>query len=320
MPPQHLDAGSIFKEVEEHNDFFDSLVDMIPAKLYVGNSAAAGNDQSAGLHAKYQKGQSKDSRDAKKSSLKLDKRNKFDPTQQESTRVKKRKIEEQADESDDDNFMGDIQDNHEEEDDPTPLDSLPSEKSAKGKNSPHQSRIEELRAKLKAKIDEKKNASVTNGTSNTIVSKRAARRAEKKRRVDLAKKKQAQIIVPGGKTVTGKNGLAAIKIVKDLGGSTINNDAHPNNSVVDDLAGIDFGGIAGLKDDLLKGRYTGVNKSLKNLGKKKSLERLLEEAETKKARLRELKESDDIDDKQKAKKMEWGEALKAARYVYLLNS
>ena len=58
-----------------------------------------------------------------------------------------------------------------------------------------------------------------------------------------------------------------------------------------------------------------VNKSLKNKGKKKSLERLLEEAEAKKARLRQLKESDALEDKEKAKKIEWGDALKAARYV-----
>ena len=37
MPPQH--QLSILKELEQHNAFFDELVDMIPAKLYVaGNS------------------------------------------------------------------------------------------------------------------------------------------------------------------------------------------------------------------------------------------------------------------------------------------
>jgi len=317
MPPQHIDPDSIYKEVEDHNEFFDDLVDLIPAKLYVGNTG--GNDQTLPHHFKHQKGLNKDSKAAKKSKLKTDKRNKFDPTQQESTRDKKRKLEEQdAGESDDDS-MGDIQfqDNHEEEDE-TELTNVPSsENPGKAtKNSPHQSRIEELRAKLRAKLEEKKNN--TNGTSDTIVSKRAARRTEKKRRVDIAKKKHAQQIVPSGKTLTGKNGLIAIKIVKELGGSKINSATNKAKTLVDDLAGIDFGAIAGLKDDLLtKGKYVGVNKSLKNMGKKKSLERLLEEAEAKKLRLRQLKESDDIEDKQEAKKMQWGDALKAAKYVSL---
>lgn len=39
MPPQHLNQNTILKELEQHNAFFDELVDMIPAKLYVaGNS------------------------------------------------------------------------------------------------------------------------------------------------------------------------------------------------------------------------------------------------------------------------------------------
>jgi hypothetical protein len=47
MPPQHQSASviadpkTILKELEQHNAFFDDLVDMIPAKLYVaGNSGA----------------------------------------------------------------------------------------------------------------------------------------------------------------------------------------------------------------------------------------------------------------------------------------
>ena len=46
MPPQHqhhqpMDSSTILRELKEHNSFFDSVVDMIPATLYVtsGNSA-----------------------------------------------------------------------------------------------------------------------------------------------------------------------------------------------------------------------------------------------------------------------------------------
>jgi len=317
MPPQHIDPKSIYTELEEHNEFFDSLVDMIPAKLYVvgGN---ANTDQS--FNSKYQKGQSKESKESKWAKSKAGKMKKFDPDQQESTRENKKRLEQEAaDESgDDDASMGDMQfeDNHEEEKEVQTKSPSTANTSDKSKSSPHQSRIEELRAKLRAKLEERKTASVSNITSDTMVSKRAGRRAEKNRRVEAAKKHSAQQKLSGGTTLTGKNGLVTISIVKELGGSKINADSEPK-TVIDDLSGIDFGGIAGLKDDLLtRGSYSAVNKSLKNMGKKKSLESLLEEAEAKKERLRELKASDNVEDKEKAKKMDWGDALKAARYVY----
>eukprot|EP00557_Chaetoceros_sp_GSL56_P004366 CAMPEP_0176497150 /NCGR_PEP_ID=MMETSP0200_2-20121128/11566_1 /TAXON_ID=947934 /ORGANISM="Chaetoceros sp., Strain GSL56" /LENGTH=439 /DNA_ID=CAMNT_0017895135 /DNA_START=69 /DNA_END=1384 /DNA_ORIENTATION=- len=323
MPPQHIDRSSLMKELEEHNEFFDNLVDMIPAKLYVGNNPT---DETSIAGSKYQKSQSEESKAAKKSKMKVEKGNKFDPSQQESTRDLKRRLEEEqeaensnSDEDDDDMSMNAINfphDNHEEEEDDE-TDARPDKDNKEGssasKNSAHQSRIEELRAKLRAKLEEKRNASATNSTSDAVISKRAARRAEKRRRLELAKKKQAeQQNSSAGKTLTGKNGVPNVKIVTNLGGSKINSDVKQPN-FMDDLSGIDFGGIAGLKDDLLtKGRYTSFNKSLKNMGKKKNLEKLLEEAESKKERLRQLKESDNIEDKEKAKKMEWNEALKIA--------
>lgn len=309
MPPQQIDTSSIFKELEEHNEFFDDFVDMFPVSVYVGNKNSSQNEYQNG--AKISKKQSPKSKKDK-----VMKSNKFDPQQQETTLQRKRRLEEDpGDHSDDDDDNMDnfhIEDNHEEEAEEE-IEEAAESKKKEGKNSSHQSRIEQLREKLRAKLEEKKKNSVINGKSDTIVSKRAARRAEKKRRIEQAKKK-ANANISGGKTATGKDGLATIKIVKDLGGSRINSDTNRAKSISDDLAGIDFGGIAGLKDDLLKrGSYGGVNKSLKNLGKKKSLERLLEEAEAKKARLRELKESDDLENKEKAKNIEWGEALKAAR-------
>jgi hypothetical protein len=320
MPPQHIDAKSIIGDIEQHNEYFDNLVDIIPANVYVVDTS---NNQSTYHQSKHQKKQGKDSKEAKKAEAKrakakIGKLKKFDPAQQESTRAKKMRVENaEDDDSDNDSMEGiQFQDNHEEEqeDHKSPKGSNGS-KPNKSKSSAHQSRIEDLRSKLRAKLEERKSNSVTNSTSNTMVSKRAARRAEKKKKIEMTKKRQAQSKVSGGSTVTGKFGVASIKIVQDLGGSKINAESKPKD-VVDDLVGIDLGGIAGLKDDLLtKGKYSAVNKSLKNMGKKKSLERLLEEAEAKKERLRQLKASDDIEDKEKAKKIEWGDALKAARYV-----
>jgi hypothetical protein len=217
--------------------------------------------------------------------------------------------------------MDHIQDDHEEEND-MEVDASTStselESTAEVTHDPTVSRIEELRAKLRAKLAEKRSLRPgASGTSDSMVSKRAARRAEKKRRIELAKKRNAN--AASGSTQTGKNKKEKISIAPDLGGSKMSDVKE--KSVGDDLSGIDFGGIAGLNNDLA-GNYTDANKSLKNKGKKKSLERLLEEAEAKKERLRQLKASDDAADKEKAKKLAWGDTLKAARYdwrYYVIN-
>lgn len=289
---------------------------------------------------KYMKGQHKESKEARRARNKVAKKNKFDPNARETTLQTKIRFENEEydddndDEYDDDNDDNDdddnqIEDNHEEEDDEMVDSSTTTSNRGSDKSptpttnsittaivhSPHQSRIEALRAKLRAKLEEKRsNRPVLAGdTSDTMISKRAARRAEKNRKIELAKKKQQQQQVSSGSTQTGKNKKEKISLVKqqDLGGSQINERSN-NKSVVDDLSCIDFGKIAGLKNDL-SGNYSEANKSLKNTGKKKSLEKLLAEAEAKKERLRQLKESDDVEDKEKAKNIAWGDTLKIAR-------
>ena len=72
--------------------------------------------------------------------------------------------------------------------------------------------------------------------------------------------------------------------------------------------GVDFGGIAGLSK---KAAYLD-NKSLaKSGGKKKSLDRLLADAEKKRDRLQELKTGTE-EDKEKAARIMWGDTLKEA--------
>merc|ERR1712071_394368 len=97
-----------------------------------------------------------------------------------------------------------------------------------------------------------------------------------------------------------------------MGGTKINTAITTNNngkSKTEDLSGIDFGGLAGLK----KIPTFQDNKSLANTnGKnKKSLDALLALAQKKKGRLEELKAGTE-EDKEKAKKMIWGDTLKAA--------
>jgi DNA excision repair protein ERCC-4 len=290
-------------------------------------------------NSKYKKGQFKESKESRRARNKIAKKNKFDPSHQESTleekiRFEKEQLEDDSDDESDN--MDHIVDTHEEEAETrndkmeisTQLPSTPSKDITAQDSNPtpplsaNQSRIEQLRSRLHAKLEEKRSQRpVTPGTNDTMVSKRAARRAEKKRRIELAIKKKEMSGSRGGagSTQTGRSSQPKI-VMKDLGGSKINDTTALNsidNTKNDDLSGIDFGGIAGLKNDLV-GNYSEANKSLKNKGKKKSLERLLAEAEAKKDRLRQLKESGDAEDKEKAKKIIWGDTLKIARYVCLI--
>lgn len=344
-----MDAKSILSELNSHNAFFDDLVDMIPTNLYV-NSNKINNVNMDVSNDKYQKVNGKDSKESKWAKAKAAKAQKFDPGARLSTREEKRRIEEMEAENDsdsDDNDMTgiefDVEDNCDDENgddqhiEVADADTDKNKKNSKKKQTkdskekedikpkklnPNQSRIEQLRNKLKAKLEEKSDKPA--GASDTWVSKRAARRAEKKKRQEMAAKKKAKSASVGANgSGLMKNGMPGkVKLIaSDLGGSKINTDHNskaPSN-VFDDLEGIDFGGIAGLKNPVgIRGNYSAANKSLKNLGKKKSLEKLLEEAEAKKARLRELKESGDVDDKNKASKLEWGDAIRVARYVYTL--
>mmetsp|Transcript_16876 Transcript_16876/g.23883 ORF Transcript_16876/g.23883 Transcript_16876/m.23883 type:complete len:451 (+) Transcript_16876:195-1547(+) len=324
MPPQHQENGlnwsfsgldsRLVKELADHNSFFDDLVDMIPAKLYI-----AGNTGDDMYNPKYGKGQSKESKEARRARNKLLKVSQFNPSTSETTLQAKKRIEQEnvAMDEDSDNDENLPPDNHEEEDEEV-------NENASVQNPGNndiitklgQSRIEALREKLRAKLEEKRlqrpgGADGIDPNSSGMISKRAARRAEKQRRIELAKRKAGK---SGSTQVKGnvKGIVPTIKIKKDMGGTRFNDinasSSSPSSNPMDDLTGIDFGGIAGLnpisshKD----------NKSLGNIGKKKSLERLLAEAEAKKERLKQLKASDEAEDKAKAKNMEWGDTLKAA--------
>jgi len=308
MPPQHVSNATILQELEEHNAFFDDMVDMIPAKLYI-----AGNTGDEGCNPKYRKGQNKASKEVRRAKIKLAKQAKFDPNLAESTRQAKIRIEQEQQQQEDDE---DVPMEEEDED----------EQSQKGKNTVklppsvaqnsvnetsggNKSRIEALRAKLRAKIAEKQgNRPSGDGDASATISKRAARRAEKQRRIELAKKRNA------GSTQTGKNKGPTVTLSKslteeELGGSKVND--MTDRSVKDDISGVDFGALTGLNDKS-GNNYQDANKSLKNMGKKKSLERMLEEAESKRERLKQLKESGNQEDVQKAKNILWGDTLKAA--------
>lgn len=308
MPPENQFA--ILSELESHNAYFDSIVNMIPAKLYV----AGASDQA--YQSKYLKGQNKESKEAKRARNKIAKREKFDPEKVETTlQIKKRVQMEQEDESSDDDggdqvVMDDDDEKDEDVDNRKTNDQSTSQSTIPTGNKSNASRIEQLRAKLHAKIAEKRSASgisedgvPTDTTSPSLVSKRAARRAEKRKRQEAAKQRKKS-------TPSAVRDRSEPQRVVNLGGSKFNEPASKISTVAasDDLATIDYQSIAGLKE--LDPSFD--NKSLNPKAKKKSLEKLLADAERKQQRLKELKASSVEEDKEKAKSIEWGEALKVA--------
>ena len=69
----------LLQDLQSDNMFFDGIVDMIPAKIYVaGNS---GDD----YNPKYFKGQAKESKEARRAKAKQAKRAKLDPNLAETT-------------------------------------------------------------------------------------------------------------------------------------------------------------------------------------------------------------------------------------------
>ncbi|KAL7478700.1 hypothetical protein ACHAW6_004456 [Cyclotella cf. meneghiniana] len=322
MPPQHIDQTDLLAELVSHNEFFDSIVNMIPANLYVAGHS--GNDA---YHSKYLKGQNKESKEAKRARNKIAKREKFDPEKVETTlQTKKRLQREQEDEDDRDDgndrvvFEEDDGDDGENDADQKHLNKKSSRnKNTTTDNKSYASRIETLRAKLHAKMAQKRVASgisegdngaapLTSTTSPTLVSKRAARRAEKRKRQEAAKQRKKS--APASSSGQDKSDPQR---VMNLGGSKFNEPTSskmaPEVSAADDLANIDYQSLAGLKPKL-DPKFD--DKSLNPKVKKKSLEKLLADAERKQQRLKELKQSSLEEDKEKAKNLEWGEALKVA--------
>lgn len=328
MPPQHSDISpsSLLAELNANNAYFDSVVNMIPAKLYV--AGASGDDA---YNVKYLKGQHKESREVRKARNKVAKQEKFDPEKMETTLEAKKRLkreEEERDDSDDDGDIvmsdGDGEDENDvagDKEKPPPSDQKDGDKNAETKI--YASRIEMLRAKLHAKMAEKRKAagktadapddgSATIDTSApALVSKRAARRAEKRKRKEAAtqrNKKKATSVAETKKKTEQR--------VVNLGGSKFNEptaskSAKTGDSAADDLATIDFQSLAGLKP---KADGARDNKSLGSGGKKKkkNLEHLLADAERKQQRLNELKSSGKQEDKEKAENIQWGDALKIA--------
>jgi Surfeit locus protein 6/60S ribosome biogenesis protein Rrp14 len=278
MPPKVISAEKLFEDLQNDNVFFDELVDMIPAKLYVaGNS---GDD----FNPKYFKGQAKESKEARRAKSKQAKRAKLDPSLAETTTQAKKRLE------GGDGDVAPLPTGFVVS--PTPVSPEP-EKIEEPLAPTGLSRIEVLRAKLHAKLAEKRGERPADPNA---VSKRAARRAEKKKRQEEAtkRKKKAHTHADGSNSKTYKVG-----------------DSAGADDPTTDLAQLDFGRLAGL-NKATSSNYGKANKSLANLGKSKNLQKMLADAEAKQQRLQELKQSQKEEDKQQAAKIEWSDAIKEA--------
>ena len=324
MPPQHQsESNELLAELESHNEFFDSLVNMIPARLYV-----AGHSGDDAYNPKYLKGQHKESKEARKARNKIAKRAKFDPEKVETTLETKRRLRQEQEEAEDSDNDSDIvmSDGDGQEDDEAEEASADAKNGNKteAQTDNFASRIEMLRAKLHAKMSEKRAAAgisaesqaaagaAVDTSSPALVSKRAARRAEKMKRKQAAQQRNQKKT----SSMAEKKNKEPQRVI-NLGGSTYNApDASTSGkaskkSAAEDLATIDFQSLAGLKPKM-DAAFNDKSLNPKTANKKKSLEKLLADAEKKQQRLKELKASSDKEDREKAQNIEWGDALKTA--------
>jgi len=288
---------SLLADLKEDNFFFDQLVDMVPAKLYIAGQS--GDD----YNPKYFKGQSKESKEARRAKNKQSKRAKFDPAQAETTTQAKQRLE--------GGFAMPQKPSMKQQPKSSVPSSAPASTSASttasattkasdtstNSNNDKKSRIEALREKLHAKLAEKRgNRPVDPGS----VSKRAARRAEKKKRQEEAIRRNKKKATSNAEKNSGSN--KRLKLSSPGAGT-----ADPSV----DLAQVDFGRLTGM-NPVGNGNYNEVNKALKNLSKSKNLEKMLADAESKKQRLEELKKSHKPEDKERAANIAWGDAIKEA--------
>eukprot|EP00814_Leptocylindrus_danicus_P010418 CAMPEP_0116031864 /NCGR_PEP_ID=MMETSP0321-20121206/17811_1 /TAXON_ID=163516 /ORGANISM="Leptocylindrus danicus var. danicus, Strain B650" /LENGTH=430 /DNA_ID=CAMNT_0003507157 /DNA_START=3 /DNA_END=1291 /DNA_ORIENTATION=- len=307
-------GGKLALELNAHQKYFDDLVNRIPAHLYITSTTEDADDEAyeRSSNKKYYKGQHKESRQAKKARLKEQKAVKYEhPDSMETTvDVQRREAGDvgapplptrRADTDADVNANKKAVDKEK---------GTSSEQTEVEIDTTGKSRIEILREKLHAKIAAKQGkasiglaAALNNADAK--VSKRAARRAEKQRRIEEAKQRNAN-------TLGGASSKHSSKTKMEISDETPTTQVEPIVEEDPTLSQIDYGTITGLREDK---NWMSANKSLKNQNKKKSLEKLMEEAEKKKKRLDDLKQKarqGDEEAAEKAAKIQWSDTLQSA--------
>jgi Surfeit locus protein 6/60S ribosome biogenesis protein Rrp14 len=297
--PHDVALRNLERELLEHNEFFDMLVDMIPSKLYI--SGQSGDD----FNPKYfKKSVSETSKQARKLVAKTAKRRKLNPDAVETTVQTKARLEKTTSSA-----VVVPEDGTMESSQPKSVQVL----------APGQSRIEALRAKLQAKIAAKRGTMTTNNntaaaaaaSNSEAVSKRAARRLEKNRRKLEAQRRKATTT-----STAEQQQQHAAKSYTVTPNTTTATDA--SSTMLQDLQHLDFGRLTGLDSRTTAGgtvdtkNYATVNKSLQNLSKGKNLHKLLADAEAKRLKLQQLKASTDAADQAKVTQLQWTDTFKEA--------
>ncbi len=308
---RHRRPPNLLSDLLSHNAYFDSVVNMIPARLYVAGAASSASSSSSSSgggggpsdNARYRKGQHAESKEARRA---RDKRAKFDPETAETTLETKRRMKAEAEGDDDENDDDDDDDDDEainmsdgegetgDGEDAAANDATPAPGGGgggggiEGDTSPYPSRIEALRAKLRARVaalgggtksaaaPDGGDGAAANDASAAAVSKRAARRAEKRRRQEAARSRAGKTGAPsavdgavsgGGdnkRRRIGENGSGDVDRSRASSGAVGRMPAPPPAATVaGDLATIDYQSLAGLRPKL-DGALD--NKSLLGLG------------------------------------------------------
>lgn len=324
-------------ELNAHHKYFDDLVNRIPAHLYITSK----DDDDEDLYApntKYYKNQHKESKESKNARLKFERSVKYEhtPDSKMSTVDMQRR-------DGGDVRVPPMRDRRADADVDDDKDGIPSENVEEEVDADGKSRIEILREKLHVRIAAKQGyASVglvaALNNADKKVSKRAARKAEKLRRIEAGKQRNANNSVGDekGKQRNSKNSGGVEKGKQrnsnNLGGAPSKHvsqtkieisDVAPASNfenseselIKDDqtLSRIDYGNLTGL--DGGKKDWMSANKSLRNQGRKKSLEKMMEEAEKKKKRLDDLKSKagqGDEEAREEATKILWSDTLQSA--------
>jgi hypothetical protein len=198
-------------------------------------------------------------------------------------------------------------------------------------NDVPKSRVEALRAKLRAKIAEKRAQRPV--LSPDQVSKRAARRAAKRRKQEQNKKKSSSSSVVGASTPhsggsSSSSAAAAAATSASSAVSMSSRNSLSDAAIMDqlkDLAHVDYGRLSGLRGDNIStptgtpvGRggsrnYLEMNKALANVHKSKNYKKMLEDSQKKREKIRQLQRPDATDEeKEELRQIQWSDALHEA--------
>jgi len=299
-----MSKKELLAELDEHNDFFDMIVDLFPSQLYVSggvgntsnnnkkknpNATTTGKPGKNKMQNKYHKkavepaSQKMEKSKQTRNNKNQDKRRKAGSSGEENTNTEKKskQKQEQAESS----STGDLSKKPQPEHHKT----APSD-------SPPRARIDVLRAKLQARISEKQSGRpvVAEGTEEADqISKRAARRADKKRRQEEAQKRANH---KKSKSSESDDHNKTYQV------------ASENTTPAQDLAKVDFGRLTGLKNPQQEADNRAKD-VLQNLTKGKNLHKILHDAEAKREKLQELKAKGE---KEKLAALQWKDTFQEA--------